>query len=60
MEGLYLKVEEGGEVAMRLKFVRPTFTQTVETSPTHWLERPIIPNGLTRPVEELFQPFLKG
>ena len=60
MEGLYLKVEEGGEVTMRLKFVRPTFTQTVEASPTHWLERPIIPNGLTRPVEELFQPFLKG
>ncbi len=60
MEGLYLKVEEGGEVALRLKFVRPTFTQTVEVSQTHWLERPIIPNGLTRPIEALFQPSLKG
>ena len=60
MEGLYIKVEEGGEVTLRLKFVRPTFTQTVETSQTHWLERPIIPNGLNRPVEELFQPGRKG
>ena len=60
MEGLYLKVEEQDEVVLRLKFVRPTFTQTVEVSQTHWLERPIIPNGLNRPVEELFQPTPKG
>ena len=60
MEGLYLKAEEGGEVTLRLKFVRPTFTQTVEVSQTHWLERPIIPNGLNRPVEALFRPGPKG
>ena len=60
MEGLYIKAEEGGEVTLRLKFVRPTFTQTVEVSQTHWLERPIIPNGLNRPVEALFRPVPKG
>lgn len=58
MEGLYLKVEEGGQVVDRLKFVRPSFTQTVDASQTHWLDRPIIPNRLCRPVEELFLPKL--
>jgi len=56
MEGLYIKVEEGGEVVQRLKYVRATFLQVVEVSRTHWLERPIVPNGLTRPVEALFRP----
>lgn len=54
MEGLYLKVEEGGEVVERLKFVRASFTQAVDTSRTHWLDRPIIPNRLSRPVDDLF------
>ena len=54
MEGLYIKVEENGTVTKRLKFVRPTFTQTVDISATHWLDRPIVPNGLSRPLEELF------
>lgn len=54
MEGLYIKVEEGGQVVDRLKFVRPSFTQTVDASQTHWLDRPIIPNRLCRPVEDLF------
>lgn len=54
MEGLYLKVEEGGQVVGRLKFVRPSFAQTVDASQTHWLDRPIIPNRLCRPVEDLF------
>lgn len=58
MEGLYLKIEEGGEVVDRLKFVRPSFTQTVDASQTHWLDRPIIPNRLSRPVDELFLPEL--
>ena len=56
MEGLYIKVEEGGEVVQRLKYVRATFLQVVEVTRTHWLERPIVPNGLTRPVEALFRP----
>ncbi len=55
MEGLYIKVEAGGEVIDRMKFVRASFLQTVETSETHWLNRPIIPNQLTRPLEALYE-----
>lgn len=54
MEGLYLKIEDGGQVVGRLKFVRFSFLQTVLTSNSHWLERPIIPNQLARPIEDLF------
>ena len=56
MEGLYIKVEEGGQVVARAKFVRASFLQTVEVSGTHWLERPIIPNGLNRELNELLMP----
>ena len=59
MEGLYIKVEEGGEVVDRVKFVRASFLQTVEESKTHWLERPIVPNGLRVPVDALFMPELE-
>lgn len=58
MEGLYIKVEENGEVVQRVKFVRQSFLQTVEQSQSHWLERPIIPNQLTCTVDDLFQPVL--
>ncbi|MDE6588842.1 MAG: hypothetical protein K2K53_00555, partial [Oscillospiraceae bacterium] len=58
MEGLYLKVEEGGKVVDRLKFVRASFTQTVEASQSHWLDRPIVPNRLCRPIDDLFLPGL--
>lgn len=60
MEGLYIKVEENGRVVERLKYVRATFTQTVEVSQTHWLDRPIVPNGLAVPLEALFAPTLPG
>lgn len=56
MEGLYIKVEEGGEVVDRLKYVRASFIQTVDASQTHWLDRPIIPNRLRCPVDGLFLP----
>lgn len=46
MEGLYIKVEENGEVIDRMKYVRYSFLQTVEESNTHWLDRTIIPNKL--------------
>jgi len=59
MEGLYIKVEEGGAVTERVKYVRGTFLQVVEASQAHWLERPIVPNGLRRPVEALFLPALE-
>lgn len=54
MEGLYIKVEEGGYVVDRLKYVRASFAQCVDNSGTHWLDRPIIPNQLAFPVEQLF------
>ena len=54
MEGLYIKVEEQGEVVERMKFVRASFLQNVTQSGTHWLNRPIIPNQLVRPIESLY------
>jgi len=56
MEGLYLKIEENGCVADRVKYVRASFLQTVEESGTHWLDRPIVPNGLNRDMSELLMP----
>jgi hypothetical protein len=53
MEGLYLKVEEEGRVAGRYKLVRHGFLTTVLDGGTHWLDRPIIPNGL-RPDVDIF------
>lgn len=44
MEGLYVKVEEEGEVKARYKYVRADFLTTVVASGTHWLRRPIVPN----------------
>ena len=46
MEGLYIKVEEGGIVQSRVKFVRASFLQCVNQSNSHWQSRPIIPNQL--------------
>ena len=56
MEGLYLKIEEDGQVTERLKFVRRGFYQAVERSESHWLNRALIPNGLSVPTEALFEP----
>ena len=58
MEGLYIKIEENGQVVDRLKYVRASFTQTVDVSQTHWLDRPIVPNALAIPVEALYAPEL--
>ncbi|MBQ3330120.1 MAG: RNA ligase family protein [Ruminococcus sp.] len=54
MEGLYIKIEENGEVVDRMKYVRASFLQTVDASGTHWLERPIVPNRLSVPIDSLF------
>lgn len=54
MEGIYIKVEEGGVVVDRMKYVRATFLQAVEESSIPWLDRPIIPNRITRTIDELF------
>ncbi|WP_234641430.1 RNA ligase family protein [Delftia tsuruhatensis] len=50
-EGLYLKVEEGGETLARYKFVRSDFVQVILDSGSHHSERPIIPNGLREGVD---------
>jgi len=55
MEGLYIKVEENGQVVDRMKYVRAAFLQCVDFSETHWIDRPIIPNQLAVPMESLFQ-----
>ena len=44
MEGLYVKVEEGGIVTSRVKFVRANFTQANQAPTTDWQRRPIVPN----------------
>ncbi len=46
MEGLYIKVEEGGMVKERYKFVRARFLTTVLDSESHWIQRPVVPNQL--------------
>jgi hypothetical protein len=46
MEGLYVKVEEDGIVKERYKYVRARFLQTVFDSESHWMDRPLLPNGL--------------
>jgi hypothetical protein len=49
MEGLYIKVESGGVVVDRYKWVRPTFLTAVLDSGSHWMDRPIVPNQLADP-----------
>lgn len=55
MEGIYIKVEENGEVVDRMKYVRASFLQTVEVSQSHWLDRPIVPNRIINKIEDLFK-----
>lgn len=58
MEGLYVKLEADGQVVERFKYVRASFHQRVDQSGSHWLDRPILPNGLCRGIDELFLPEL--
>ncbi len=55
MEGLYIKIENGGCVEERLKYVRAGFAQGAMTSAHHWLHKAIIPNMLSVPLESLFE-----
>jgi hypothetical protein len=52
-EGLYVKVEEGGAVVERYKWIRASFLTSVVDSGSHWLARPILPNRLAPGVEML-------
>lgn len=46
MEGLYIKVEDGGEMTGRYKYVRRGFLQSVLDSGIHWQDRPLLANRL--------------
>lgn len=48
MEGLYIKVEEDGIVKGRYKYIREDFINTILNARGHWLDRPIIPNQLSK------------
>ncbi len=50
-EGLYVKVEEDGVVTERYKWIRASFLTAVLDSGGHWLDRPIVPNGLAEGVD---------
>lgn len=50
-EGLYIKVEESGQVVARYKLVRAGFVQTIVDSGSHHSERPIVANGLRTGVD---------
>lgn len=54
-EGLYLKVEDGGQVLARYKLVRPDFTQAILDSGSHHARRPVLPNQLA-PGVDLYAP----
>ncbi|GAA0969957.1 RNA ligase family protein [Actinocorallia libanotica] len=49
MEGLYLKVEEGGRTVGRFKWVRSSFLTAILDAGGHWQDRPIVANGLADP-----------
>jgi hypothetical protein len=50
MEGLYLRIEAGGSVSGRAKFVRPEFVEKVKQS-THWQHQAMVPNLLKEGVD---------
>jgi hypothetical protein len=54
-EGLYVKVEEHGEVTARYKWIRASFLTSVVDSGGHWIDRPIVPNRLA-PGVDIYDP----
>jgi hypothetical protein len=48
MEGLYIKIEDDERVLERLKWVRGSFLSALVDSGSHWLDRPIVANGLAK------------
>ena len=51
VEGLYVRHESDGFVRERCKFVRGDFQQAIAAADGHWLDRPILPNGLAPGVD---------
>lgn len=56
-EGLYIKVEEGGVVTARYKWVRSDFVQAILDSKMHHSQQPFVPNQLASGVD-IFAPRL--
>jgi hypothetical protein len=54
-EGLCIKVEKGDLTVDRFKYVRGDFLQTIQSSDSHWHDRPIIPNRLAAGID-IFAP----
>lgn len=54
-EGLYIKVEVGGQAVGRFKWVRQDFVQAILESEKHHSEQPFIPN-LLQPGVDLYAP----
>lgn len=59
-EGLYVKVEDGGRVVERYKWIRPGFLTAVLDSEGHWLSRPIVPNQLADGVDIFAEPITES
>lgn len=57
MEGLYIKVEEDGQVLERYKWVRSDFVQAILDAGQHHSTQPYIPNQLANGVD-IFAPAL--
>ena len=55
MEGLYIKIEENGQVIDRMKYVRAAFLQCVDFDEKNWIDKAILPNRLAVPPESLFE-----
>ena len=49
-EGLYIKVEDENHVTHRMKFVHPTFVQTILDANVHWQSQIFVPNLLGTPI----------
>lgn len=56
-EGLYIKVEEGGVVSARYKWVRSDFVQAILDSKMHHSQQPFVPNQLA-PQVDIYAPRL--
>ena len=56
-EGLYIKVEEDGQVVERYKLVRPDFVQAILDADEHHATQPFIPNQLAEGVD-IYAPSL--
>ena len=59
MEELKGRLQQLGQVVDRMTFVRAGFYQCVEAAEGHWQNKPIIPNGLAIPLEEIYAPALR-